>query len=146
MRIDLKNLIKKNKFDNALLLPPRNGEAKRYYILPVAKPRMTRSDKWKKRDCVMRYRDFCDEARSLRLNFNSGDHITFVLPMPESWSVKKRKQTNGEPHRIKPDLDNLIKAVCDALYENDSAIWDFRATKIWGERGEIIIKSIAEKI
>jgi hypothetical protein len=35
----------------------------KYIITPVGKPRMTRSDKWKQRPPVIRYRMFCDEAR-----------------------------------------------------------------------------------
>jgi hypothetical protein len=27
----------------------------------------------------------------------------------------------------------------DALYEDDSHVWDCRITKIWGEKGQIII-------
>jgi len=37
---------------------------KEYKITPVPKPRQTRSDKWKQRPCVMRYRAFADEVRA----------------------------------------------------------------------------------
>jgi hypothetical protein len=58
-----------------------------YDIEPIGKPRMTRSDKWKKRPEVMRYRAFCDEVRLRKLTMpESGAHVTFVLPMPASWS------------------------------------------------------------
>jgi Holliday junction resolvase RusA-like endonuclease len=53
---------------------------------------------------------------------------------------------NGKPHLPKPDLDNLIKAICDAIYKNDSAIWDYRATKLWGERGQIIIDKLNPRV
>jgi Holliday junction resolvase RusA-like endonuclease len=39
----------------------------------------------------------------------------------------------GEWCRTKPDLDNYIKAVCDALWGNDSAIAKIIAEKIWCE-------------
>ena len=44
-------------------------------IKPIAKPRMTRSDKWKKRKCVLDYRIFCDELRlyTKRHNFDLGE-------------------------------------------------------------------------
>ena len=32
-------------------------------ITPVAKPRQTRSDVWKKRPCVVKYRQFADDLR-----------------------------------------------------------------------------------
>lgn len=113
-----------------------------YHITPVAKPRMTRSDKWKVRDCVAKYRAFADECRLAKVQFKSGDHVIFILPMPKSWSKRKKNKYNGKPHTTTPDLDNLCKAICDSLYDNDSAIWDFRATKIWGEAGAIKITEI----
>ena len=44
----------------------------------------------------------------------------------------------------KPDLDNLIKAIGDAVYQNDSAIWDIHTTKRWGREGKIIVKASSE--
>jgi hypothetical protein len=62
-----------------------------YDITPLGKPRMTRADKWKTRPAVMRYRAFCDEVRLRKIHLpESGAHITFVMPMPPSWSKKKR--------------------------------------------------------
>ncbi len=72
----------------------------------------------------------------------SGAHITFVLPMPPSWSKKKRDAMDGQPHQQKPDLDNLKKSLLDALFEDDSHIWDARTSKVWGETGMIIIEDI----
>lgn len=71
-----------------------------YNILPMGKPRMTRADKWKKRPEVMRYRAFCDHVRLLGIYMpESNSHVTFVLPMPNSWSKKKRAEMNGQPHQ-----------------------------------------------
>ena len=115
----------------------------KYIITPVGKPRMTSADKWKQRPPVMRYRMFCDEARLHGIQVpESGAHITFVLPMPQSWSMKKRAAMDGQPHQQKPDLDNLTKSLLDALFEDDSHIWDARTSKIWGETGMIIIEEI----
>ncbi|MCY4883811.1 RusA family crossover junction endodeoxyribonuclease, partial [Salmonella enterica subsp. enterica serovar 1,4,[5],12:i:-] len=44
----------------------------------------------------------------------------------------------------KPDFDNMVKALMDAIYEDDAHIWDSRVTKLWGEKGQIIIGEIAE--
>ncbi|MDD5533972.1 MAG: RusA family crossover junction endodeoxyribonuclease [Syntrophales bacterium] len=118
----------------------QNITGQTYDLLPVPKPRMTRRDKWKLRSCVVKYRAFCDQARALGINLPfSGAHIVFVLPMPASWSKKKRAEYLGRPHQSKPDLDNMIKALADALHKEDSGLWDIHATKIWGERGEIRI-------
>lgn len=113
---------------------------KEYNITPVAKPRQTRSDKWKQRPAVMRYRAFADECRLFDVAIpTEGGHITFVLPMPKSWSQKKRMLMNGEPHQQKPDVDNLCKSLMDAVFPDDSHVWDVRVTKVWGHQGKIII-------
>lgn len=94
----------------------------------------------------MRYRAFADE---LRLKVRVRDvplpyHVVFVLPMPASWSAKKRREMNLQPHIVKPDKDNLEKAFLDALFPEDSHIWDGRASKLWGVRGEIWLRPVAD--
>lgn len=112
-----------------------------YEITPIGKPRMTRSDKWKKRPAVMRYRAFCDEVRLNKVSLpESGYHVTFIIPMPASWSRKRRAEMNGNAHQQKPDKDNLEKALLDAIFDDDSRVWDGRVTKIWGEKGQIVIE------
>ncbi len=114
-----------------------------YNVVPMGKPRMTRADKWKKRPEVLRYRAFCDHVRLLGVKLpEANSHITFILPMPKSWSKKKRAEMNGKPHQSKPDKDNLEKALLDALFEDDAHIWDSRVTKLWGEVRQIIIREI----
>ena len=110
-----------------------------YPITPVPKPRQTRSDKWNVRPCVARYRAFADEVRLRGVTVLSGDSVTFVIPMPKSWSKKKRAQMNGKPHMAKPDVDNLGKACFDACHSDDSHIWKITLIKIWGESGSIRI-------
>ena len=116
---------------------------KEFDITPVPKPRQTRSDKWKKRPAVMRYRAYADEVRlkGVKLSEN-GDHVTFIIPMPKSWSDKKKIEMDGTAHQQKPDSSNLIKALEDALFTDDSAIWDYRITKRWGYTGKIIVEEI----
>ena len=112
-----------------------------YDITPVPKPRQTQSDKWKKRPSVMRYRAFADEVRYKRVDMPEfGSHVIFYMPMPKSWSKKKKKEMAGTAHQQKPDVDNLIKALKDSLFADDSHIWDYRITKIWSEMGGIEIK------
>ena len=117
---------------------------KEYPITPVPKPRMTRRDKWLSppRKCVQEYWNFRDLCLSKRICFScDGAHIIFILPMPESWSKKKKILMDGCKHEDKPDLDNLLKSLGDALYRNDSCIWDVRITKRWGREGKIIIET-----
>lgn len=112
-----------------------------YPVAPVAKPRQTQSDRWKKRPAVMRYRAFCDDLRARNCTFPESDsHVIFHMPMPKSWSKKKRAEMLGQPHQQKPDVDNLTKAILDAVLKDDSGVWDVRTTKRWSEIGCIEIK------
>ena len=120
-------------------------------ITPVAKPRQTQSDRWKQRPVVMKYRAFADELRELwgMRDIPTHDiHIIFRLPMPISWSKKKKTEMDGEPHQVKPDKDNLEKAFWDALFRNlpedDCMIYDARVTKLWDREGSIEFKEMGD--
>lgn len=120
-----------------------------FHVDPCPKPRQTRADKWKKRPRVMRYREFADslraqaEGQGFKLP-NAGAEYAFGLPMPASWSEKKRKRMDGMPHEQTPDLDNLLKAVWDALLGQDCAVWQVeRVQKTWSRKGYIGIKTAA---
>jgi Holliday junction resolvase RusA-like endonuclease len=113
-----------------------------YAITPCPKPRMTRADKWKKRPCVLRYREFCDQVRAAGIKLpECGASVTFFLPMPESWSEAKLEQRYGTPHQQRPDLSNLLKALEDAVYGEDSVIWSYaEVRKIWSDQGSIRVE------
>ncbi|MDG5498947.1 RusA family crossover junction endodeoxyribonuclease [Marinobacter sp. BGYM27] len=109
----------------------------------MAKPRMTRADKFKQRTVVLRYRAYKDELRLRRVKVPEGaTHITFVLPMPASWSKKKRETMLGTPHQQRPDVDNLHKGLLDAVFKEDCQVWDHRITKVWGVQGMIRVEPI----
>lgn len=111
-----------------------------YPIIPVAKPRMTQSDQWKKRPVVLKYRAFKDEVRAHGVVLPECNAVvTFYLPMPKSWSKKKRSAMIGKPHQQTPDVDNLLKALADACHTDDSHIWDVHVRKLWAEEGSIVI-------
>jgi len=112
-----------------------------YDITPVPKPRQTQSDKWKKRPCVMRYRAFADECRLKKVNIHDmGDTVTFWMPMPKSWSKKKKEEMDQTPHQQRPDIDNLTKALLDALFKEDCTVWSICTHKIWAYKGAIEIE------
>jgi Holliday junction resolvase RusA-like endonuclease len=116
-----------------------------YKIDPVAKPRMTQRDKWKQRPAVLKYRAFCDHVRLLGISVpDQGCHVTFVIPMAASWSKKKKDFLRGQPHQQRPDVDNLTKALMDAVHKEDCSVWDIRTTKIWGDAGAILIDQMQE--
>lgn len=119
----------------------------KYPILPTPAPRMTRADAWKKRDCVLRYRKFRDEVRYAGIEIpEEGADIMFEIPMPASWSITKRNKYEGTPHQQKPDLDNLIKALFDAVFENDCRVFNFSASKYWADEGAIEITEPSKNI
>lgn len=122
-------------------------------VTPIPAPRMTRSDKWKtnpthsdprkrQRKSVNRYfafRNAIDVYRNLGLTLNQELNICFVLPMPKSYSKKKRAELYGQYHELTPDRDNLLKAYQDAFSDNDGFVADGRTIKIWGNVGYIIL-------
>lgn len=61
--------------------------------------------------------------------------IRFELPRPKRLAFAK----DPVPHVAKPDVDNLEKAVLDALttagaWLDDSQVYDIRSTKLYAER------------
>jgi len=114
-----------------------------YNINPVSKPRMTQRDRWAKRDSVLRYFAFRDAFRPVMENLEplEGIMVIFVIPMPKSWSEKKKLAMCGEPHKVRPDIDNFLKAILDCLSE-DKHIYQVVMEKRWGYTGSIDINSI----
>lgn len=121
----------------------RNSLAeKQYRIIPIAKCRMTRRDKWLKRPCVMAYWKYKDDVKQLKIDVpESNCHVIFILPMPESWPETKKLKMDGRPHRQRPDVDNLHKGLLDSIYKQDCYVWDNRITKRWGREGKIIVRT-----
>lgn len=119
---------------------------------PVAKPRMTRRDVWQHRPCVVDYRMFKDRMRPVYLDAGFDPRTMTVLELdvrafiaiPKSYSMRAKKQLMGRPHDKKPDASNILKAVEDALTEDDSKIHRVSLEKFWddgqGERLEISMK------
>lgn len=70
-------------------------------------------------------------------------HLIFEMPIPMSWSQKKKREFSGKPHRGRPDLDNLIKYVGDALNEvlwkDDALIYQIVAKKEYSSHPKTLI-------
>jgi Holliday junction resolvase RusA-like endonuclease len=60
-----------------------------------------------------------------------GLKITFYIPVPRTWSKKKKKLHHGIIHQSKPDIDNLTKAFLDSLVAEDKFIGNISITKRW---------------
>ena len=80
---------------------------------------------------------FRDAVKLHKINYVSGQHVIFHLPMPPSWSKAKRAKMDGMPHKQKPDIDNLFKALADSIYDDDCQIWKISAEKRWSIIGQI---------
>lgn len=120
------------------------------YITPVPKPRMTRRDRWldPPRPGVARYREFKDNIGAAFVDAGHniqemdvyGVRVIAWLPMPKSWSEKRKSKSFLTPHRQTPDADNILKAVCDALLDNDSGVWLKEISKFWSREPHIKIE------
>lgn len=108
-------------------------------VNPLGKPRMTQRDRWKQRPAVIRYHQYCDDLREKLPGYELPARLTltFYLPMPPSWSKKKRRDSIGKPHDQKPDIDNLSKAFMDAFKSEDKHVSVLHAEKYWAQVGGI---------
>ena len=70
--------------------------------------------------------------------------VMFYFKPPKSWSKKKQHDHLGEPHTQKPDTDNLVKGIKDALaqvaYRDDAVVWHVDALKRWHETDVVIVE------
>lgn len=130
----------------------QRGIVNRYFcavIDPVPAPRQTRSDLWKKRPCVVRYRAYRDALKAAYAKLLKADTAparapdelacVFFMPVPISWSKSKKEKMIGQRHQQKPDIDNCMKATADALWDDDSHISSMHGIKYWGVEGSVII-------
>ena len=69
--------------------------------------------------------------------------LSFYMPLPKSYSNKKKQSLVNKGHTNLPDLDNLIKNVLDRgdgiLWKNDKTIYEINAKKIWSIEPAIVI-------
>lgn len=123
-------------------------------VVPFGAVRMTQSDKWKtnpnhvdpqkrQRQAVTKYFNFKDKVRlqAKAMNYQLGDvlEIIFLVPMPLSWSAKKKEKMNKFPVKTRPDADNYVKAFMDSLLAEDGNVYKIIAEKRHAYQGSIII-------
>lgn len=67
--------------------------------------------------------------------------VGFYMPIPKSLSKKKQEELTGDWHIKKPDCDNMIKGIKDALegiaYDNDSQVCHETSYKIYSRKPRI---------
>lgn len=99
----------------------------------AAKPRMTNRDRWldPPRPSVAKWRRFKDAFRiaAIERGYKPALHeirtlaATVFLPIPKSYSKKKKSELAGSPHLKRPDASNILKGLEDALTDDDSGIY-----------------------
>jgi len=117
-------------------------------VVPNTKPRMTQADVWRKRPCVLKYREYKDRLREecLRVDLtelkSQMTTLIFYIPMPASWSKRKKELMNGTLHLQTPDMDNLLKGFQDALATEDKHIASIKGElgKYWAYSGRIVLE------
>jgi Holliday junction resolvase RusA-like endonuclease len=132
-------------------------KSRRYYlfdVVPMGAVRMTQSDKWKlnpnhidpkkrQREVVTQYFNFrskvLEQARQMNFELPEVLDIVFLVPMPFTWSEKKKVRNNKMPVKKRPDIDNYVKAFMDALSKEDGNIWKINAEKRYAFRGSILV-------
>lgn len=100
---------------------------------------------------MSRYRSWADtlrdEAERAGLSIPDGGYsAVYYFPMPASWSKKKRDRMRGTPHQVKPDVDNVNKAVLDVLRkDDDAAVWRMGTQeKRWADEGSMLITPLPD--
>lgn len=112
--------------------------------------RMTQRGKWvnKSAQRYLAYKN--DVAWQIKSQFNREPIdspvrviITFFMPIPKSWTKKRKAQALGTSHVYRPDLDNLVKGAFDAangiLWKDDSVVAELDARKVYSEEPGISI-------
>lgn len=128
-----------------------------YYIfdvIPVGAVRMSNRDriftnpnhtdpKKRQRPEVTRYFAFQNElwaqAKAMGVTVPNKFEIVFLVPMPSSWSDKKKNKYNKMPCKTRPDIDNYLKAFMDTLKLEDGSVWACPPQKIYAFNGSIIL-------
>ena len=112
--------------------------------VPASRPRVTRWSTYYGK----KYTNFKEEMLSLTsdivftpLEGNIFAQLQFNVPIPKSWTKKKKAAKNGAYCDNHADIDNYCKAILDSLngvyYEDDKQIVMLQATMLWATEASI---------
>lgn len=129
--------------------PQGKARARTFYDKRVGKMRSVTPEQTKDYESLIRWSYKAAGGKYLGEKLISVD-IQAFYPIPKSFSKKKRQAAEFEEMRptTKPDCDNVIKAVLDALngvaYYDDKQVVSVSCNKYYGVTGclEITIKEI----
>lgn len=70
--------------------------------------------------------------------------IAIEAPIPTSWSRRKKAEAVGKPCSVKPDIDNVVKLVLDAIngivFVDDKQVVSLVASKIYSETARTTVQ------
>lgn len=99
----------------------------------------------KQRNYMNVIKDACDQAMEGRPPMEGplAMDVVAVYPWPKSTPKKRREAPDGAWKYTKPDADNIIKIVKDAIegiaYVNDAQVSAEQARKLLGEKPRLIV-------
>jgi len=71
------------------------------------------------------------------------------MPIPKSWSSKRKLNAVSKPHVSRPDLDNILKFIGDALngvlWQDDCLIYRFVISKFYAEDPKTVIRIFTDE-
>lgn len=116
------------------------------HIEPMGAVRMTGRGKYVK-DNAKRYLEYkkviyFEVLQQLKHKYNPidaaiGVNIVFKMPIPSSWSEKKKQEHMDKLHTKKPDIDNLVKGLFDAvnglLWVDDNRVANMMVSKVYSD-------------
>ena len=125
-----------------MLVLPKTGESMIYTIIgppvPLARARHTAYAVYDSQKTLRIHQEIeleNQQTKPLLNNMPLRLNVTFYMPIPVSYSPKKRLETVGKPHMFKPDTSNLLKWIEDIatkiVYYDDCLISDVHATKVY---------------
>ena len=103
--------------------------------VPKSRPRFSNGHAYTPRRTAEYEKGIADATADMRFSGAVSLQVGFFMPIPKSWSQKKKTEKCGKPHTSKPDTDNLLKALLDGMsgcWWDDSIVFDVRAVKLYG--------------
>ena len=119
--------------------------------IPASRPRVTRYGTYIAKTYAQYRKEMCKQIDDLSLKkFTNPIYVetVFYMPIPKSFSIKKKSILDGTFCDSGGDMDNLLKALWDSLnghaYTDDKQIVWSQEKKIYSfePRIEILIKEI----
>lgn len=120
-------------------------------IEPMGAVRMTQRSKWKDQSAqkYLSYKHFIGVVARRHIaepiTKPVGITIAFYYPIPKSWSKVKKDEANdhGIMPAVKPDIDNCIKGVFDALngvaWKDDNLVVEVSSFKRYSHKPMIVV-------